>query len=57
MSGEKETPCILKNKVPIFIGYFTAWVNENGEIGFYKDVYERDQRLDKLLFSDSVAMQ
>lgn len=57
MSGEKETPCKLKNKIPIYIGYFTAWVNEDGEIGFYPDVYDRDQKLDKLLYSDAIAEQ
>ena len=57
MSGEKETTCMLKNKIPIYIGYFTAWVNDDGEIGFYPDVYDRDQRLDKLLYSDPVALK
>ncbi|MCC9062804.1 L,D-transpeptidase family protein [Flavobacterium piscisymbiosum] len=55
MSGEKETTCMLKNKIPIYIGYFTAWVSEDGDIGFYPDVYDRDPQLDKLLYSDSVA--
>jgi murein L,D-transpeptidase YcbB/YkuD len=57
MSGEKETTCMLKTKIPIYIGYFTAWVNDDGEIGFYPDVYDRDKRLDKLLYSDSVALK
>jgi len=57
MSGEKETTCMLKTKIPIYIGYFTAWVNEDGEIGFYPDVYDRDKRLDKLLYSDSVVLK
>ena len=55
MSGEKETTCMLKTKIPIYIGYFTAWVNDDGEIGFYPDVYDRDKQLDKLLYSDSVV--
>lgn len=55
MSGEKETTCTLKNKIPIYIGYFTAWVNNDGEIGFYPDVYDRDPQLDKLLYSDAVV--
>ena len=50
MSGVKETPCMLKKKVPIYIGYFTAWVNKDGEIGFFPDVYERDVQLNSLLF-------
>lgn len=58
MSGEKETTCMLKNKIPIYIGYFTAWVSDDtGEISFFPDVYERDKRLDKLLYSDSVVME
>lgn len=44
MNGEKETTCILKNKIPIYIGYFTTWVNEEtGEIYFYPDVYQKDK--------------
>ena len=50
MSGVKETPCMLKKKVPIYIGYFTAWVSKDGEIGFFPDVYERDVQLNSLLF-------
>lgn len=57
MSGEKETTCMLKNKIPIYIGYFTAWVSDDGEIGFYPDVYDRDSRLDKLLYSNSVVLK
>ncbi|MEN2398157.1 L,D-transpeptidase family protein [Flavobacterium sp. MC2016-06] len=57
MSGEKETTCMLKKKIPIYIGYFTAWVNDEGEISFFPDVYGRDESLDKLLYSDSVTMK
>lgn len=56
MSGEKETTCMLKHKIPVYIGYFTAWVQDNGEINFFPDVYSRDESLDKLLYSDSVTM-
>jgi len=57
MSGEKETTCMLKNKIQIYICYFTAWVNdETGEISFFADVYDRDKRLEKLLYSDDVVM-
>lgn len=50
MSGVKEIPCMLKKKVPIYIGYFTAWVSKEGDIGFFPDVYERDVQLNSLLF-------
>ena len=52
MDGGKETTCILKNKIPVHIGYFTAWVNDSGEVSFFNDLYERDDRLAKILFSD-----
>lgn len=52
MKGEKETICILKKKIPVHIGYFTAWVNDTGEISFYTDIYDRDERLAQLLISE-----
>lgn len=36
MSGEKETTCMLKHKIPVYIGYFTCWVQDNGEINFFQ---------------------
>jgi murein L,D-transpeptidase YcbB/YkuD len=50
MDGSKETTSILKNKIPIHIGYFTAWVPDSGEINFYFDIYQKDERLAELLF-------
>jgi len=50
MNVGEESIYSLKNKIPVYIGYFTAWVDEQGQINFYKDVYERDERLAKLLF-------
>ena len=42
MDGQKENSFKLSKKVPIYISYFTSLVNENGEIGFFQDVYEKD---------------
>jgi murein L,D-transpeptidase YcbB/YkuD len=53
MLGVKETPCILKKVIPIYIGYFTAWVGDSGEINFYFDIYQRDDQLIEFLLSDS----
>ncbi|PKB17035.1 murein L,D-transpeptidase [Flavobacterium sp. 5] len=52
MSGKVETPCVLKNKIPIYIGYYTAWVHDDGQISFYNDIYSRDERLAKTLHLD-----
>ncbi|PKB17036.1 L,D-transpeptidase family protein [Flavobacterium sp. 5] len=49
MSGEKETTYELKNKIPVYIGYFTAWVSDdNGEISFFDDIYGKDINTEQL---------
>jgi murein L,D-transpeptidase YcbB/YkuD len=41
----KTTDVILAKKVPLYIDYFTAWVDDNGIINFRADVYDRDKVL------------
>ncbi|WP_264536836.1 L,D-transpeptidase family protein [Flavobacterium sp. N1736] len=50
MAGKEESTFKLPNKIPIYITYFTTWVNDAGEISFYQDVYNRDSELNGLLF-------
>lgn len=45
MHNGKETYVKLKTKVPVFIAYFTAFVAQNGQLNFRKDVYNLDGRL------------
>ncbi|MFE3867542.1 murein L,D-transpeptidase [Flavobacterium sp. LS2P90] len=49
MKGEKETTYRLKNKIPIYIGYFTTWVDDKGNIHFYEDIYNKDEKLASLV--------
>ena len=42
----------LKDKIPVYIGYFTSWVNNDGVLQFYDDVYKRDDALATLLFEN-----
>jgi murein L,D-transpeptidase YcbB/YkuD len=49
MHAGKESWYTLKKKVPVYIGYFTAWVDREGNLNFYKDIYGRDESLIKLL--------
>jgi murein L,D-transpeptidase YcbB/YkuD len=51
MNSGKETWYSLKNKIPVYIGYFTAWVDNDGTIHFYNDIYKRDELLANLLFN------
>lgn len=50
MNSGKETWYALKNRIPVYIGYFTAWVDNDGTIHFYNDIYKRDETLATLLF-------
>ncbi|MFN5334082.1 MAG: murein L,D-transpeptidase [Bacteroidota bacterium] len=45
MNGEKELYVNLKKTYPVFISYFTAWIDDTGLMNFRKDIYEKDQRL------------
>ncbi len=45
----KTTDVILAKKVPIYIDYYTAWVDDNGVVNFRADVYDRDKVLLELL--------
>jgi len=49
LSEGKEKWYTLENKIPVFIGYFTAWTDRQGVIHFYEDVYKRDERLATML--------
>lgn len=50
MNAGKEKYVTLKVPVPVYIGYFTAWVNSSGQLNFRDDVYGHDAKLAKLLF-------
>jgi len=50
MNRGEETWYTLKNKIPVYIGYFTAWVDTEGIVHFYEDVYDRDEELADLLY-------
>jgi murein L,D-transpeptidase YcbB/YkuD len=52
MNAGKESWYALKTKIPVYIGYFTAWVDNEGVLHFYDDVYERDERLSTMLFEE-----
>ncbi len=49
LDGKKNTRVSLEAKIPIYITYFTAWVDENGLTHFQKDVYGKDKEVMKAL--------
>jgi murein L,D-transpeptidase YcbB/YkuD len=53
MNGGKEKYVTLKENVPVFIGYFTAWVDRDGKLNFRDDIYGHDKEMGEHLFSSS----
>lgn len=51
MNAGEENSYVLKKRIPVYIAYFTAWADPNGNVSFYNDVYNRDGRLSKLLYN------
>ncbi|AXY75845.1 murein L,D-transpeptidase [Paraflavitalea soli] len=49
MNAGKEQYVTLKDPMPVFIGYFTAFVTSDGKLNFRQDVYNRDGRLAKTM--------
>jgi murein L,D-transpeptidase YcbB/YkuD len=52
MHGGEEIYVKLSQNMPVFITYFTAWVDRNGQINFRDDIYLHDARMKKILFTN-----
>jgi murein L,D-transpeptidase YcbB/YkuD len=53
LTEDKTTEVILDKKIPLFIDYYTAWVDDNGAINFRDDIYRRDKLLVEYLLSEN----
>jgi len=40
----------LHRKIPVYISYFTLWVNKDGSIKTFRDLYGHDARMASALF-------
>jgi murein L,D-transpeptidase YcbB/YkuD len=47
MASSKEKYVTLKQTVPVFIGYFTAWVDRDGKLNFREDIYGHDKEMER----------
>lgn len=52
LNSQEQKFVKLKNKVPVFITYFTAWVDRKGQLNFRQDVYHHDAKMKALLFTE-----
>ena len=50
MNQTTEKIVRLKDPVPVFIIYYTAWVDADGQVNFRDDVYDHDSELLKRMF-------
>jgi murein L,D-transpeptidase YcbB/YkuD len=50
MNSGNEKFVKIKKPIPVFITYYTAWVDENGLLNFRDDIYKRDGALMKKMF-------
>ena len=50
-SGDQQFVA-LKDPVPVFITYYTAWVDENGKLNFRHDIYNHDEDIASRMFSE-----
>jgi L,D-transpeptidase YcbB len=56
MNSSKEQVVKTKDPIPVLINYYTAWVDEHGQLQFRKDIYGHDKRTMKKLFTDETAI-
>ena len=50
MHQQKEKWVTLKKTIPVFMAYFTSWVDANGTLQFRKDIYDHDAKMERILF-------
>ena len=52
LKTNKETGILLKPNIPVYITYFTAWVDYKGDLNFRNDIYNLDEKLAKEIFAE-----
>jgi L,D-transpeptidase YcbB len=53
MNGDKELYVKVEKPIPVFIAYFTSWVDREGRLNFRNDIYKRDGRLAEMIIENS----
>lgn len=51
MNGHEEKTVHIKNPVPVFITYYTTWVDQNGQLNFRDDIYGHDKHVSDKMFT------
>ncbi|QMU26493.1 L,D-transpeptidase family protein [Adhaeribacter radiodurans] len=53
MQAGREQTITLEKQVPVYLVYFTTFIDSQGNINFRKDIYDRDERLAEVLFANA----
>lgn len=57
MDRRTELGVPVRPRLPVVIGYFTAWVDDDGRLNFRDDIYGHDARLARELFDQPVPSE
>jgi L,D-transpeptidase YcbB len=52
LKTDTETNIAVLPSIPVYITYFTTWVDDEGQLNFRNDVYNLDSRLSKEIFGE-----
>lgn len=51
MNSGEEKYVKVKKPIPVVVTYYTAWVDENGQLNFREDIYDHDAKLARKMFA------
>jgi murein L,D-transpeptidase YcbB/YkuD len=51
MNAGREQYVTVKETIPVYIAYFTAWVDDKDQLNFREDVYGHDAKMASHLFA------
>ncbi|AWW00743.1 L,D-transpeptidase family protein [Arcticibacterium luteifluviistationis] len=54
LKTSNQTVIKLQPTIPVYIAYFTSWVDNSGALNFRKDIYHLDQKLSDEIFGETV---
>ena len=52
LTTDKQTGIKVNPSIPVYIAYFTAWVDVNGQLNFRHDLYDLDSKLSREVFGN-----
>ena len=52
LTTDTQTGIKVNPSIPVYIAYFTAWVDGNGQLNFRNDLYNLDSKLSKEVFGN-----